>query len=136
MVVVDEFASFLRYSRNVRQTDSVDDVKLPNPVLSPVIADLSTFSLLFERNDVPKDGLLVPSFLVVLRGLGGEGDRFLKLAFRECCATPGRKAGSRRGVGASEPRDGFLFTRRGDEGACVGVLAAGGEVASPSVAVF
>ena len=117
----------------MRQTDSVEDVTLPK-LLVLLLLDarvLRTFSLLFDRSVIPRDGRRLPwSFFVLPRGLGGDGERFRRF---EVSAKLDRKAGSSRGGCATETRDVFLCMRLGDGGCWkVGVDTVGGEVDSPS----
>lgn len=124
------------------------EVREPKPAEGVVVAvegggeakDLRTFSLLLERSGPPSDGRLrwedlFAAAAAALRGLGGEGERCLKLLrredLRELSAKPERSADSRRGAGAIDIREGFLRRRWGDE-ACVGVCAAVGEEGSLS----
>lgn len=74
-------------------------------------------------------GLVVGS---AVRGGGGEGERWRMLSRRAADGEVGnteRKAGSRRGVGAVEIREGFFLRRWGDFGATVAV----GEVGTASL---
>ena len=111
---VVELASFLRYARSVRQTDSVEEFRLPNPLLPLMDTVVSTFSLLLERNDMPREGLRARSLFAALRGLGGEGERFLRLLRRAGSAKLERKAGSRRGGCATDILEVFFLRRGGD----------------------
>lgn len=122
----------------MRQTLSVDAVKLPKPVLFvllvafvSVLALAWMLSLLFARGVVAIEGRLGFDSLA-FRGLGGEGDLCLRLARLEGSASEGRKPASKRGVGpATDIRDVFLRSRCGER-IPVGVDIAVGEVGSPS----
>lgn len=115
---------FLRSILKLRHTESQELVSEPKPVLDvETLLVLKTFSLLFERKFayVPRPG----SFLAAWRGLGGEGDRCIRLRGRGGSKFD-RKAGSRRGVCAKESLLDFFLTLGGDtafgeDGACSSV---------------
>lgn len=111
----------------------MEDATLPKPGLAGGAKELNTFSVLLDRNDMPRDGLRVTSLFGSF-GLGGEGERFLALSRRDW-AKLGRKVGSRRGGDMMEVREVFFLSRRGD-GGCVGVTIACGETTSSPSMLF
>jgi hypothetical protein len=102
--------------------DTLSELLLKRPrVVARVVRHL--LRVVWERGLVAGSGM---------RGGGGEGERWRMLSRRIEDGEVGkteRKAGSRRGVGAVEMREGFFLRRWGDFGATLAV----GEVGAASL---